>query len=68
MEWINMQDEKPPNEITVLCCDIYNYFTSIGMYIESEDEFILMYVEKIQEDTQITHWMPLPEPPKEAVE
>lgn len=64
MEWISVEDDLPEDSSTVLCCDIYNTFVSLGRYIEQDDLFELMNIEGIEVDSQTTHWMPLPIPPK----
>jgi Protein of unknown function (DUF551) len=58
--WINVEDQLPPKDSTVLAWN--------GNYIE------IVYYDglKVQtldagdwNDTEITHWMPLPTPPKD---
>lgn len=65
MEWINLEVKYPIHGEIVLCCDIFNNFVSIGRYDEEEDNFMLMWIDDIEIDSQATHWMPLPAPPKE---
>ncbi len=64
MNWISIEDELPPNNKTVLCCDVHTYnLVTLGKYIEDDDCFELMSTEFIEIDSQPTHWMHLPEPP-----
>ncbi len=59
--WISVEDRLPETETTVLICtergDIFSSWAS------NEDVF-WFYGE--EEDNRITHWQPLPEPPKAA--
>ena len=64
--WIALIDKQPENLQKVLCCDIYNSFVSFGRYREEENEFDLMDLDdglSIDYDTEITHWMNIPELP-----
>ncbi len=64
-DWISLEHQLPENNQVVLCCDILNKFVSLGRYLKKEDEFELMFIDKIEIDSVTTHWMPLPEIPKE---
>ena len=59
--WISVEDRQPETETTVLICtkrgDIFSSWAS------NEDVF-WFYDE--EEDNRVTHWQPLPEPPKAA--
>lgn len=60
-QWISVKDRLPDDEKDVLCYlgDAILRFTTVGYLLDGEwrgDGFPLRYV---------THWMPLPEPPKE---
>lgn len=67
MEWINVQDRLPNPDQKVLCfadSEIY-----LCEYMESHEEKYF-YSEVWDYNTsrkrpEITHWMPLPKPPKE---
>ena len=68
MEWVKIEDDLPDNEDIVLVCDKLNEFVSLGRYLEEEDgiyQFELMHIDRVEIDSFITHWMPLPNPPKE---
>jgi hypothetical protein len=68
MKWINIKDELPEDVCDVLC------------YLEGRDEIMLLayypMLDSIREDFEfldsdgymydVTHWMPLPTPPKES--
>ena len=69
MKWISVKDRLPLNEEWVLCCDNahqntnYKFFvarlSSDRKYWEGPSDFDIY---KPLEN--VTHWMPLPEPPK----
>lgn len=70
-KWISVEDRLPDKYTPVLCCrkyvgvaDILEYGLVHGkmcFYYFDEDGFV---VEATNPD--VTHWMPLPEPPKEG--
>jgi len=63
MDWIDFKKRKPEDCAFVLCYNI-NQDTNvvIGLYSKFYDRF---YIKSIEDDSNmITHWMPLPEPPK----
>ena len=63
-DWIDVNDEMPEEEEMYLCyfsdgtietyCSCWNY----------EGAFIFDSVEVLGEEVKVTHWQPLPEPPK----
>lgn len=65
MNWISIIDDLPNDNNLVLCCDVYNDFITFGIYIENENCFELIRVDGVEVDSEITHWMPLPELPKD---
>ena len=71
MEWISVKDKLPPNGDKLVlivvngkgknltfrnAVEIANYTSKDGWILETFPEL---------ENMQVTHWMPLPEPPKE---
>ena len=64
-DWISLEHLLPENNQIVLCCDVLNKFVSLGRYLLEKDELELMFIDKVQIDSVITHWMPLPLLPKE---
>lgn len=65
MEWINLEQQLPPMNEPVLVCDELNEFVSMGKMIENIEVtgdviFEMMYIEHVDADSIITHWMPLP--------
>lgn len=66
MEWISVKDRRPSINEIVLVYDTFFEDVSIGYISEFLGErtiWIIDYGESVS-DT-VTHWMPLPEPPKE---
>lgn len=61
MEWISVEDRLPDDAYPVLVC-FGKSSTSIiiGNYVNGG-----FYAKSNYPLTKITHWMPLPEPPKE---
>lgn len=62
MEWIKLEDKKPPNGWMIIA---YKYFadpnilcSDFGLYIDGE--FTSASIKR-----DVTHWMPLPQPPME---
>ena len=65
MEWISVKDRMPSMKDIVLVYDTFFEGVSIGYISEFLGErtvWIIDYGESVS-DT-VTHWMPLPEPPK----
>jgi hypothetical protein len=66
-EWISVEDRLPEENTDVLIYrggfrgDLMNVYTYMG-HNEWEDEYGYW---SITDDEGITHWMPLPEPPKD---
>lgn len=60
MEWISVKDRLPEKRKDVLCC-----FNGIRKMVEISwmDSTRCFLYEDIY--GKVTHWMPLPEPPKE---
>jgi len=64
MNWISIEDDIPPDGLVVMCCDVINEFISLGIYVESDECFHMMHVKQMESDSQVTHWMYLPELPE----
>ena len=71
MEWISAK--KKPKAIGkfkdsdyVLCCNVGmdNSFTFVGWYSHAEKKWTVAHHFATSESATVTHWMPLPEPPK----
>ena len=61
MEWISVKDRLPPDQEEVLVCTLAkNGVRNIDKGYLAIDHFIH------RGRSQVTHWMPLPEPPEET--
>jgi hypothetical protein len=60
MEWISVKDRLPEKNTTVIVCSISDGHIQIKDFKGDEKNWITNYLEKV------THWMPLPEPPKDS--
>ena len=60
-EWISVEDRLPDPHFYVIIWDDENAEMVIAAYQETG----CWCSETIQEDAHVTHWMPLPEPPRE---
>lgn len=69
MEWISVKDGLPNQDEYVLLYDKYLNLTYEGKLLPSDFYYSDRggYSKYIGEDCEITHWMPLPEPPKVAM-
>ena len=77
MKWVNIKKQKPPLDTEVLIFQLFKYGTHIkiaefvkpfnkkrpvfGTHIKREENG---YVYSGFPEENVTHWMPLPEPPK----
>lgn len=65
-EWINVEDRLPDkfkdaNGVLInYLCYMPDYGVDVANYIQPVDEWVCMGI-----PAKVTHWMPLPEPPKE---
>jgi len=66
LEWISVEDRLPDDDVNVLCYELEGYEIR-GHYTETMDYGNGELVPLFMSDGRyisITHWMPLPEPPK----
>lgn len=63
-EWISVNDRLPENRVPVLTCGRYGikvlyhtYYFLMGLWGWADDPWIF--------ENEVTHWMPIPELPKE---
>ena len=59
-KWISVEDELPPKGINVIVCTTSRNIAIDYRYGNSED------VGRTEFRYSVTHWMPLPEPPKKS--
>lgn len=57
-EWIDVDLKKPPTGVEILICTEW-------LFVTTSHYFDKGYAEGFNDfDGDVTHWMPLPEPPK----
>lgn len=68
-EWISVENELPPHYVSVL---IYPYpefsdeYRFVGEYDAVREKFVVWIgSDGERNNAHVTHWQPLPEPPKE---
>ena len=66
MEWISVNERLPEEDEDVLVMTAEGKFASGGMHVASLDEDGVWYPSHGDgwEFPDVTHWMPLPEPPE----
>lgn len=66
MKWISVKDEMPNDERSFLVYCVYHACKECDVaYLGDDDRFL---DEKYNTPLPVTHWMSLPEPPKEPSE
>jgi hypothetical protein len=65
MNWISVKERLPKDNIQVLMYDVVNDEVYIGRYLYSQPSFPVFGSFGRGRTFDITHWMPLPEPPKQ---
>lgn len=64
-EWISVNDRLPPFHTEVLVVYGGRTYTAENL-LTWEDGHVTAYIHRLQRWREFTHWMPLPEPPKEG--
>ncbi len=76
MKWISIRKQKPPLDTPILIFKRQKYGTTIriGEYVRPHNKGLPKFGSNIERDNgivyggypeeHVTHWMPLPEPPK----
>ena len=73
MEWIKVEDKSPKDKEIVLVIDEISLIISLARFrefdepinFEDDDIFEVMNIYDLEIDYSVTHWIPLPLPPKE---
>lgn len=63
-QWIRVEDEEPKIGVEVLTRDRYGNVRNRKLKMLSG--LVLFYPDGLKPGKHITHWMPIPEPPKEV--
>lgn len=66
MKWINTKHQLPESSSKVLVYTTDHSSCHIGIYLPKHKQWQMYYYDGLSNinDREITHWMPLPEPPK----
>lgn len=65
MEWISIKDRLPKSDEYVLTYYIDKIWDETGVRTDTIREDVNAFMSAYQMKQEVTHWMPLPEPPKE---
>ena len=60
-KWIPVTERLPELWQTVIVCDTREQYVGACMYYGNDD---WLHDDKLWDTSEITHWMPLPKPPK----
>lgn len=60
-KWNNCKDEMPEKDVDILIVD--NGLVKFGIYSSFSAKFFTTNFEQFLDTENVTHWMPLPEPP-----
>lgn len=64
MEWISVSDSKPTNIDFVLAVFNDTYVQTLPCWYRNSNDAWYQYDRSLRVNDVITHWMPLPQPPK----
>lgn len=64
-KWISVVERLPEDERSVLTVNGHGEIRIMGLWSKRGDEWTWLHNGRMMHYNDITHWMPLPEPPKE---
>ena len=64
-KWISVKESLPEDQRSVLTVNGHGEIRIMGMWSKRGDEWTWVHNYRMMHYNDITHWMPLPEPPKE---
>jgi len=64
MKWISVKEQLPEDDQTILVYNPRASLFQLGYYLKDEDSFYSIE-SYFAFPLHVTHWMPLPQPPKE---
>ena len=62
--WISVEDELPPRERNILAVNGHGHIKVLAFWKKEEKRWTWIEGSRFTHWNDITHWMPLPEPPK----
>ena len=65
-KWISVKDRLPEDQRSVLTVNGHGEIRIMGLWSKRGDEWIWEHNDRMMNYNDITHWMPLTEPPKES--
>lgn len=65
--WISVEDKLPNNQANVIVAVFWNgsWYTKIGWHSDNNNIWYIDTPQGESETRGVTHWKPIPEPPKE---
>lgn len=64
-EWISVEERLPEDQRSVLTVNGHGEIRIMGLWSKRGDEWTWVHNNRMMHYNDITHWLPLPEPPKE---
>ena len=64
-KWISVKSKLPPRELKILAVDGHGCIRMLAFWKKEKDRWTWIENLRFTHRNDITHWMPLPEPPKE---
>ena len=64
-KWISVKERLPEDQRSVLTVNGHGEIRIMGLWSKRGDEWTWVHNDRMMHYNDITHWMPLPEPPKE---
>lgn len=64
-KWISVEYRLPEDQRSVLTVNGHGEIRIMGLWSKRGDEWTWVHNDRMMHYNDITHWMPLPEPPKE---
>lgn len=66
-KWISVEERLPEDQRSVLTVNGHGEIRIMGLWSKRGDAWTWVHNDRMMHYNDITHWMPLPEPPKEDV-
>ena len=66
-KWISVKDELPPRELNILAVNGHGRIKILALWKKEDKRWTWIEDSRFTHRNDITHWMPLPEPPEEEL-